>query len=108
MAIGTTFATRHALGSLSLSLAFLGLLLFWLMPFGVLLSAAGTLAGGLGVALNQPQGGLPFRQALTGLLLSLAALTVSLSTAVIMHPELLPRWSAVGGDTPAPSARTAR
>ena len=48
MAIGTTSATRYALGILSLSLAFLGLLLFWLMPFGVLLSAAGVLAGGPG------------------------------------------------------------
>jgi hypothetical protein len=108
MAIRTMSATRHALGILSLSLAFLGLLLFWFMPFGVLLSAVGILAGGLGVALNHAQGGLPLRQALTGLLLSLAALAVSFSTAIIMRPEALPRWSAGGGATPSQSAHNAR
>ena len=65
MATRLVLGRQGVWGSLSIGLALFGLLLFWLQPFGVILSGAGILAGMLGVGVNYAAGGRPLHQAMT-------------------------------------------
>ena len=79
---------QGALGILSIVLALLGFLFFWIQPFGVILSSAGIITGLIGVGASYSAGGRPVHQAAAGVLLSVIALLVSLSIPLILHGDL--------------------
>jgi hypothetical protein len=91
MTTRTILGRQGALGILSIVLALLGLLLFWLQPIGLVFSGAGILAGILGVGASYSAGGRPYRQAGAGLILSFGALLINLSLTVMLRTEADPR-----------------
>jgi len=98
-------ARQSTLGVLSISLALLGLLMFWLVPLNLILSGAGILTGLLGVGTHYSTGGRPFRQAGTGLILSFITLLISLSLPLVLRGDLATRANYTGErqTPPAPS-----
>jgi len=91
MTVQTVLGRQGALGILSILLALLGLMMFWLQPLGLILSGAGILAGILGLGTSHSAGGRPYRQAGAGLLLSFAALLINLSLTPSLRGEADPR-----------------
>ena len=81
-------ARQGAAGILSIVLALLGLLFFWLQFFGAILSGAGIIAGLVGIVVSYNAGGRPLHQAVTGLLLSAIVLWLSLSMPHILHGDM--------------------
>jgi hypothetical protein len=75
------------MGILAIVLALLALMFFWLQPVNIILGAAGALTGLIGIGLDYPAGGRPLRQAAAGVLLSLAALAMSVSLPLILRHD---------------------
>ncbi len=87
MTTRTVLGRQGAIGILAIVLALLTLLFFWLQPVNIILGAAGALTGLIGIGLDYSVGGRPLRQAVAGLLLSLAALGISVSLPLILRYE---------------------
>ena len=91
MAAQIVWGRQGVCGLLALVLALIGLLFFWIQPFGEILCGAGIIAGVVGVGANYSTGGRPLRQATAGLILAIVGLLISLSMPLILRGDVRSR-----------------
>ncbi len=103
MVTRSVLSRQGAMGLLSIVLALLGLLFFWVEPVGVVLSAAGIVVGVIGIAANYATGGRPLHQAANGLLLSVITLVITLSIPLILRGDLPSRIEPQRQALPTPT-----
>jgi hypothetical protein len=89
MATSTTSSRYRGLGAASLSLGLLGLALFWWVPFGLILSAAGLGLGLLGWGLAAWNGASGSPLSVGGAALSAAAFGLNL----VVSSDMLHLWT---------------
>jgi hypothetical protein len=88
MTTRTVYEPQSVAGLMSLVFAALGLLFFWLVPLGSMVAAVGVVSALVGIVQSYARGGRALRQSVAGLLLSGAALTLSLWIPLMLRGAL--------------------